>query len=195
MKQYFLFLFFAFSIFSHSFPENHLLLEPEPEQETPLLLVEKKIIEHVTEIERLHSQIVKFNSSMKQEIMIDQHVTPFEIEDGEQISVFKYTNLFFRKGKLHEVHIGSKKRYTNHEYRYENKNLIYVIEESDASNLYIETFDNRSLSTLRNFTPENKLKTLKMVENYLQNSIYKLEVLLHKYEKWKTRDENKKLSI
>ncbi|MEM7180727.1 MAG: hypothetical protein AAF518_07435 [Spirochaetota bacterium] len=177
-------------------PNTSYLYTPEPnEEKSKFVSLEQSISNKVFEIEKLHARIVPYNRSMRKEITIDNHITPFTRHKHETIRYEKETVLIFSANKLTKVKIISRKRFLNDNTKFLNKKFIFVYPDYDYSSLAVDNLDGHSLQYLKFFSEKNKLEALQKVDQNLQESIYKLEVLLLKYQKRRSSREKQKLDI
>lgn len=187
---------FFFGLSAQESPNTSYLYNPDdnPLNDT-ISHLHQSISGKVFEIEQLHAKIVPYNHSMDREIIINGHLKEFTYKHGRLTRYEKETILCFSQNRLTKIEFLSKKRYLENNTGYQFKHFIFSYPDFDKSKLITRTIDGRSLQYLKYFSDENKIQALEKVDKNLQQSIYKLEVLLYKYQQNRSAREQQNLDL
>jgi hypothetical protein len=189
-------LFFTGSVFAQAegFKEG---IQAAEKQENTLKKSLEVVTQRVAELEKLYEKLAANPSKVqlksivtgKDKILVVHDDQPGVLEGHHQVSHLKFVQyefagnkiknikLIYEKKNFHDNLIDSTKTLTIDPAAIDNS----IVEEKTLPNT---AYDKKSQAlektSYKDFSPETKFKTLKMLERQLLNSIYKVEILLRK---------------
>lgn len=140
---------------------------------------EDMITFRIGELEKLHSKLAKLDKKMEKKITIPSEINLDKHEGGHVYSVERYAEYSFDGDKVKDVRIIFKKKNIKNEAIFENKDLVFVPGQFQGIQVSTDKIETKSRNTkemeyYREFTADAKLKTLKVIEGTVTNSVNKL---------------------
>lgn len=156
-------------------------------------LINKKL----AEIESVQPKVMQFNKKMEKVITILNENTLSTPEERQNYSITRYIEFEFEGGsKVKEIRFIYKKKSLIDNVIYLFKTMYMTPGNFDSIRIITEKVENKAQGIVttenyKEFSPDVKLKTLKIIDSNLQGSIYQLDAYLQNSKRDKDkRSEN-----
>ncbi len=155
---------------------------------------ENLIASKISELEKAQPKVVQFNKRFEKVITILNENTLTTAEERQYYSITRYIEFEFEGGsKIKEIRFIYKKKSLKDNVIYLFKTMYMTPGNFDSIRIITEKVENKaqgvtSTESYKEFSPDVKLKTLKIIDSNLQGSIYQLDAYLQNSK----RDKDKK---
>jgi hypothetical protein len=155
---------------------------------------ENLINSKISELEKAQPKVVQFNKKLEKVITILNENTLTTLEERQNYSITRYIEYEFEGGsKIKEIRFIYKKKSLKDNVIYLFKTMYMTPGNFDSIRIITEKVENKALGvtsteSYKEFSPDVKLKTLKIIDSNLQGSIYQLDAYLQNSK----RDKDKK---